>query len=108
MYRTQPAHRMHVGERLEELNVEESQESPLVGGLGQQDILFEGVLCRYGLRWPVRNYLAVVDSPSQLVETHAIAAEAAFECRQIQPSEVGYGLYVEGFQRFLRDLSHSG
>src|SRR5258708_7586265 len=23
--------------------------------LGQQDILFEGVLCRYGLRWPVRD-----------------------------------------------------
>ena len=52
--------------------------------LGQQDILFKSVLCGYGLCRPVRDYLAVVDSPSQLVETHAIAAEAAFECRQIQ------------------------
>ena len=52
--------------------------------LGQQDIQFKSVLCGYGLCRPVRDYLAVVDSPSQLVETHAIAAEAAFECRQIQ------------------------
>jgi len=44
----------------------------------------KSVLCGYGLCRPVRDYLAVVDSPSQLVETHAIAAEAAFECRQIQ------------------------
>ena len=43
--------------------------------LGQQDIPFKGVLGGYGLCWPVRDYLAVVDSPSQLVETHAIAAE---------------------------------
>ncbi len=35
--------------------------------LCQQDILFEGVFCRYRLRWPVRNYLAVVDFASQLV-----------------------------------------
>jgi hypothetical protein len=45
--------------------------------LGQQDILFEGVLGGYGLCWPVRDYFAVVDSPSQLVETHAIAAETS-------------------------------
>jgi hypothetical protein len=48
--------------------------------LGQQDILFKGVLCGYGLCWPVGGYLAVVDSPSQLVEAYAIAAEAAFQC----------------------------
>src|SRR5438445_12860409 len=66
--------------------------------LGQQDILFKGVLGGYGLCWPVRDYLAVVDSPSQFVETHTIAAEAAFERRQVHPSQVRDSLYVEALQ----------
>ena len=42
---------------------------------GQQNVLFEGVLGGDGLCWSVRDYLAVVDSPGQLVEAQAIAAE---------------------------------
>ena len=32
--------------------------------LGQQDILFKGVLGRYRLCWPIGDDFAVVDSPS--------------------------------------------
>src|SRR6267143_7098823 len=76
--------------------------------LGQQDIVFEGVLGGYGLCWPVRDYLAVVDSPSQLVETHAVAAETALECRQIHSPQVGDRLYLKVLQFFFRDFAYSG
>ena len=76
--------------------------------LGQQDIVFEGVLGGYGLCWPIRDYLAVVDSPGQLVETNAIAAEAAFECRQIHSPQVGDRLYLKVLQFFFRDFAYSG
>jgi hypothetical protein len=76
--------------------------------LGQQEILFEGVFSGYGLCWPVRYYLAVVDSPSQLVETRAIAAEAAFQRRQIHPSKVGDRSHLKVVQLFFRDFAYSG
>src|ERR1700730_3967467 len=76
--------------------------------LGPQAILFEVVLSGYGLRWPVRDYLAVVDSPSQLVETHAIAAEAAFQCCQIHSPQVGDRLYLKLLQFFFGDFAYSG
>ncbi len=76
--------------------------------LAQQDILLKGVLGGYGLCRPVRNYFAVVDSPRQLVETHAIAAEAAFECRQIHSAQVGDRLYLKLLQFFARDFAYSG
>lgn len=76
--------------------------------LGQQDILFKRVLGGYGLCWPVRDYLAVVDSPSQLVETHAITAEAAFECRQIHSPQIGDRFYLKVLQFFFRDFAYSG
>ncbi len=56
---------------------------------------------------PVRDYLAVVDSPSQLVETGAIAAEAAFECWQIHSPQVGDRLYLKLLQFFFRDFAYS-
>src|SRR5207249_4321972 len=76
--------------------------------LGQQDILFKGVLGGYGLCRSVRDYLAVVDSPSQFVETQAIAAEAAFECRQIHSPQVGDRLCVKLLQSSFRDFAYSG
>src|SRR5260370_41282317 len=76
--------------------------------LGQQNILFKRVLGGYGLCWPVRDYLAVVDSPRQLVETHAIAAEAGLECRQIYSPQVGDRLYLKVLQFFFRDFAYSG
>ena len=76
--------------------------------LGQQDILLKGVLGGYGLCCPVRDYFAVVDSPSQLVETHAIPAKAGLECRQIHSPQVGDRLYVKLLQFFFRDFAYSG
>jgi hypothetical protein len=48
------------------------------------------------------------DSPSQLVETHTIAAEAAFECRQIHSPQIGDGLYLKVLQFFFGDFAYSG
>src|SRR5439155_5548846 len=73
-----------------------------------QDILLKGVLGGYGLRWPVRDYFAPVDSPSQLVETHAVAAEAAFECRQIDSPQVRDCLYLKVLQFLFGDFAYSG
>jgi hypothetical protein len=50
---------------------------------------------RIWIELPVRDYLAVVDSPGQLVETHA---EAAFERRQIHSPQVGDCLYLNAAQ----------
>ena len=76
--------------------------------LCQQDILFKSVLCGYGLCRPVRDYLAVVDSPGQLVETQAIAAEAVFQCCQIQSPQVGDRLYLKLLLFFFPDFGYSG
>ena len=72
------------------------------------NILFKGILCRYGLRRPVRDYFALVDSPGQFVETHAIAAEAAFECQQIHSPQINNRLYLKVLQLRFRDFAYSG
>ena len=79
----------------------------IIGSISvSQNILFKRVLGGYRLCWPVRDYLVVVDSPRQLVETHAIAAEAALECRQIHSPQVGDGLYLKVLQFFFCDFAY--
>jgi len=46
----------------------------------QRHIVFEGVLRRYGLCWPVGDYFTLVDAASQLVETRAVATEPSLKC----------------------------
>src|SRR6266851_3793386 len=58
-------------------------------GLGQRNILFEGVLGRYGLCRPVGNDFALVNSSSKFVEANAVATEATFECRHLPRAQLG-------------------
>jgi len=76
--------------------------------LGQQDIFLKGVLGGYRLCWPVRDYVAVVDPPRQLVEAHAKEAEAGFGCRQIHSPQVGDRLYLKLLLFFFPDFGYSG
>jgi hypothetical protein len=60
---------------------------------------------RDGLRRLVRYNRALVNPPRQLIETNAMAAKAAFEGGQIEPSQVGDHMDVEVLQLLLRDLA---
>jgi hypothetical protein len=50
-------------------------------GLGQRDVVLKSVLSGYGLCWSVWDNFAVIHTSSQLVQTQAVAAEVAFQCR---------------------------
>src|SRR5690348_9461123 len=58
----------------------------------QQDVFWERVLDRYGLRGPIRYNRILIDAACEFVEAHAVAAKLVLKFRELEASQLSDSL----------------